>query len=54
MIRGGKDKRNVCNFRLGKLMMIMVESRKGEKDVVGITMICGSEDRVEALKCVLG
>jgi hypothetical protein len=51
---GGTDKRTVCNFRLGKFLTIMAESKKGEKDIVGVTMICGTNDQVEALKCLIG
>jgi len=53
-LEGGKDKRTVCNFKVGKFLAVMAESKKGEKDIVAITMICGTEIPTEAMKCLLG
>jgi hypothetical protein len=51
---GGKDKRTVCNFKIGKVLAVMAESKKGEKDVVGITMICsGTQGPEDVAKCLL-
>jgi len=53
-LEGGKDKRTVCNFKIGRILGVMVESKKGEKDVVGITMICsGTEGPADVAKCLL-
>ena len=49
---GGKDKRTVCTLKLGSYMSIMAETNKGEKDIVGITMICGTEKQADAVKCI--
>jgi hypothetical protein len=52
---GGTDKRNVCTFKIGKVLSVMAESKKGQKDVVGITMICGgTEGPADVAKCLLG
>jgi hypothetical protein len=51
--RRGKDKRTVCNFKIGKFVAVMVESKKGEKDIVAITMICGTDNPNDFLKCML-
>src|SRR5579859_5058370 len=52
---GGKDKRTVCNFKIGNVLAVMAESKKGEKDVVAITMICsGTEGPADVAKCLLG
>jgi hypothetical protein len=51
---GGKDKRTVCNFKIGGVLGMMVESKKGEKDVVAITMICsGTQGPADVAKCLL-
>ena len=47
---GGKDKRTVCNFKIGKFATVMAELKKGEKDIVGITMICGTDNPNDFLK----
>jgi hypothetical protein len=50
---GGNDKRTVCNF--GSVLGVMVESKKGQKDVVAITMICsGTQGPADVAKCLLG
>jgi hypothetical protein len=52
---GGQDKRTVCNFKIGSVLAIMVESKKGEKNVVAITMICsGTQGPADVAKCLLG
>jgi hypothetical protein len=52
---GGKDKRTVCNFKIGAVLGVMVESKKGKKDVVAITMICsGTQGAADAAMCLLG
>lgn len=51
---GGKDKRTVCNFKIGSVLGVMVESKKGEKDVVAVTMICaGTQGPADVAKCLL-
>jgi hypothetical protein len=51
---GGQDKRTVCNFKIGSVLGMMVESKKGEKDVVAITMICsGTQGASDVAKCLL-
>jgi hypothetical protein len=51
---GGQDKRTVCNFKIGGVLAVMVESKKGEKDVVAITMICtGTQGPADVAKCLL-
>ena len=51
---GGKEKRTVCNFKIGGVLGMMVESKKGEKDVVAITMICsGTQGPADVAKCLL-
>jgi hypothetical protein len=51
---GGQDKRTVCNFKIGSVIGVMVESKKGEKNVVAITMICsGAQEVADAAKCLL-
>jgi hypothetical protein len=51
---GGKDKRTVCNFKIGSVLGMMVESKKGEKNVVAITMICsGTQGPADVAKCLL-
>jgi hypothetical protein len=51
---GEKDKRTVCTFKIGKFLSVMASSKKGEKDVVAITMICNTESPSDAIKCLLG
>lgn len=52
---GGTTKRTVCTFKIASYLMVMAESKIGEKDVVAITMICGgTETLTEAAKCLLG
>jgi hypothetical protein len=52
---GGKDKRTVCNFKIGSVLGMMVESKKGEKEIVAITMICsGTQGPTDVAKCLLG
>ena len=52
---GGQDKRTVCNFKIGSVLGMMVESKKGEKNVVAITMICsGAQGAADVAKCLLG
>lgn len=50
---GGAEKRTVCSFKLGNYMSIAAETQKAGKDIVGITMICGTEKREELAKCLL-
>ena len=51
---GGKEKRTVCNFKIGGVLGVMVESKKGEKDVVAVTMICsGTQGPTDVAKCLL-
>lgn len=50
---GDAAKRQVCTFKLGNYMEIMAESKKGQQDVVGITLICSSGDPLGATKCLL-
>ncbi|MEH2472041.1 hypothetical protein V1281_006772 [Nitrobacteraceae bacterium AZCC 2161] len=51
---GGKDKRTVCSYKLGDFMQVMAETKKGEKDVVGLTMICtAGENYANSAKCLL-
>jgi hypothetical protein len=51
---GGQDKRTVCNFKIGSVLAVMVESKKGEKDVVAVTMICtGTQGPADVAKCLL-
>jgi hypothetical protein len=53
-LEGGKDKRTVCSFKIGRILGVMAESKKGEKEVVGITMICsGTEGPADVAKCLL-
>jgi hypothetical protein len=52
---GGEDERTVCNFKIGNVLGLMVESKAGQKDVVAITMICsGTRGPADAAKCRLG
>ncbi len=50
---GDKDKRTVCTFKVGKFLSVMAESKKGEHDVVAVTMICSIQIPAEAAKCIL-
>lgn len=51
---GGQDKRTVCNYKIGGVLGMMVESKKGEKNVVAITMICsGTQGAGDVAKCLL-
>jgi len=51
---GGQDKRTVCSFKIGSVLGVMVESKKGEKNVVGITMICSNtQGPGDIAKCLL-
>jgi hypothetical protein len=52
---GGEDERTICNFNIGKVLGLMVESKTGQKDVVAITMICGgTQGPADIAKCRLG
>ena len=52
---GGEDERTICNFNIGKVLSLMVESKTGQKDVVAITMICsGTQGPADVAKCLLG
>jgi len=50
---GATDKRAVCTLKLGSYMSIMAETKKGGKDIVGLTMICGTDNQTDSLKCLL-
>jgi hypothetical protein len=51
---GGQDKRTVCSFKISSVLSVMVESKKGEKNVVAITMICGNtQGPGDVAKCLL-
>jgi hypothetical protein len=51
---GDKEKRTVCTFKIGNILSVMAESKKGEKDVVGVTMICGdTQGPSDVAKCLL-
>lgn len=51
---GGKDKRTVCSFKIGSVLGVMAESKKGEKDVVAVTMNCSdTQGPADVAKCLL-
>jgi hypothetical protein len=52
-LEGSTEKRKVCPYKLGEYMQIMAETEKGGKDIVGLTMICGTTDARDSLKCLL-
>lgn len=52
-LEGDPNKRTVCTFKLGSFMTIMADSKKGEKDIVAITMICGAQTPSDMGKCLL-
>lgn len=50
---GDTEKRTVCTYRLGPYMGVMAETEVGQKDIVGVTMMCATSSKVDALKCIL-
>jgi hypothetical protein len=52
-LEGSSEKRTVCPYKLGDYMQIMAETEKGGKDIIGVTLICGTQDTRDSLKCLM-